>query len=83
VDNPETHLELTMIHEAMLLEYSGPDLAMMEMSHAVKQTLLMAVLINVLFPVGIDRDAYPTFCLDINNRVYCQRRVFGHRSRHF
>ena len=53
VDNPETHLELTMIHEAMLLEYSGPDLAMMEMSHAVKQTLLMAVLINVLFPWGL------------------------------
>jgi formate hydrogenlyase subunit 4 len=53
VDNPETHLELTMIHEAMLLEYSGSDLAMMEMSHAVKQTLLMAVLINVLFPWGL------------------------------
>ena len=53
VDNPETHLELTMIHETMLLEYSGPDLAMMEMSHAVKQTLLMAVLINVLFPWGL------------------------------
>ena len=53
VDNPETHLELAMIHEAMLLEYSGPDLAMMELSHAVKQTLLMAVLINVLFPWGL------------------------------
>ena len=53
VDNPETHLELTMIHETMLLEYSGPDLAMMEMAHAVKQTLLMAVLINVLFPWGL------------------------------
>ena len=53
VDNPETHLELTMIHEAMLLEYSGPDLAMMEISHAVKQTLLMTVLINVLFPWGL------------------------------
>ncbi len=53
VDNPETHLELTMIHEAMLLEYSGKDLAMMELSHAMKQTLLMAVLINILFPWGI------------------------------
>jgi formate hydrogenlyase subunit 4 len=53
VDNPETHLELTMIHETMLLEYSGPDLAMMEMAHAAKQTLLMAVLINVLFPWGL------------------------------
>jgi formate hydrogenlyase subunit 4 len=53
VDNPETHLELTMIHEAMILEYSGSDLAMMEMSHAVKQTLLMGVLINVFMPWGL------------------------------
>ena len=53
VDNPETHLELTMIHEAMLLEYSGPDLALMEISSAVKQTLLMAVLINILIPWGL------------------------------
>lgn len=53
VDNPETHLELTMIHEAMILEYSGSDLALMELSHSVKQTLLMAVLINVLVPFGL------------------------------
>jgi formate hydrogenlyase subunit 4 len=53
VDNPETHLELTMIHEAMILEYSGSDLAMMEMSHAVKQTILMAVFINILIPWGL------------------------------
>jgi len=53
VDNPETHLELTMIHEAMILEYSGPDLALMEMSHAVKQTLLMAIPINILLPWGL------------------------------
>jgi formate hydrogenlyase subunit 4 len=53
VDNPETHLELTMIHEAMILEHSGADLALMELSHAVKQTLLMAVLINILVPWGL------------------------------
>ncbi len=53
VDNPETHLELTMIHEAMLLESSGPNLALMELSHAVKNTLLMALLINVLVPWGL------------------------------
>jgi formate hydrogenlyase subunit 4 len=53
VDNPETHLELTMIHEAMVLEYSGRDLALMELSHAVKQTLLMALIVNILFPWGI------------------------------
>lgn len=53
VDNPETHLELTMIHEAMVLEYTGSDLALMEISHAIKQTLLMAVLINILVPWGL------------------------------
>ncbi len=56
VDNPETHLELTMIHEAMILEASGPNLALMELSHAVKQTLFMALLINILMPWGLARE---------------------------
>jgi len=53
VDNPETHLELTMIHEGMILEQSGPNLALMELSAAVKQTLLMALLLNLVIPYGI------------------------------
>lgn len=53
VDNPETHLELTMIHEGMILEQSGKNLALMEVSHAIKQTLLMGLLINILIPLGI------------------------------
>jgi len=53
VDNPETHLELTMIHEAMLLENTGKNLALMELSHAIKQTLLMALLINLIIPYGL------------------------------
>jgi formate hydrogenlyase subunit 4 len=53
VDNPETHLELTMIHEAMVLEYSGPNLALMETAHAVKQTLLMAIPLSLLAPWGL------------------------------
>ena len=53
VDNPETHLELTMIHEGMLLDTSGRNLALFELSHAVKQTLMMALLINMLIPFGI------------------------------
>ncbi|MDD5110949.1 MAG: NADH-quinone oxidoreductase subunit H [Candidatus Altiarchaeota archaeon] len=55
IDNPETHLELTMIHEAMLLEYSGRDLALMEVAHALKQTLLMGILINILLPFGLSQ----------------------------
>ncbi|MEN6610913.1 MAG: NADH-quinone oxidoreductase subunit H [Methanoregulaceae archaeon] len=53
VDNPETHLELTMIHEGMILEQSGPNLALMELSAAVKQTLLMALLLNLIIPYGL------------------------------
>jgi formate hydrogenlyase subunit 4 len=53
VDNPETHLELTMIHEGMILEQSGKNLALMELSAAIKLTLLMALLINLVVPFGL------------------------------
>ena len=53
VDNPETHLELTMIHEGMILEQSGRNLALMEVSAAIKLTLLMALLINLIIPFGL------------------------------
>jgi formate hydrogenlyase subunit 4 len=53
VDNPATHLELTMIHEAMLLEYSGRYLAFMEWGASIKQLVLMAILVNIFLPVGL------------------------------
>jgi formate hydrogenlyase subunit 4 len=53
VDNPETHLELTMIHEGMILEQSGRNLALMELSAAVKMTVLLALLINLIVPFGL------------------------------
>lgn len=53
VDNPATHLELTMIHEAMILEYSGSYLALIEWSAAMKQLVLMTLLVNVFFPFGL------------------------------
>jgi formate hydrogenlyase subunit 4 len=53
VDNPATHLELTMIHEAMILEYSGPNLALIEWGAAIKQLLLMTLLINSFWPFGL------------------------------
>ena len=56
VDNPATHLELTMIHEAMLLEYSGRYLAFMEWGASIKQLVLMAILVNVFFPLGLAAD---------------------------
>src|SRR6266404_4893662 len=59
VDNPATHLELTMIHEAMLLEYSGRYLALIEWGASIKQLVLMALLANIFFPVGIAADLSP------------------------
>ena len=53
VDNPATHLELTMIHEAMILEYSGPYLGLIEWGASVKQLLLMTLLINAFLPFGL------------------------------
>jgi formate hydrogenlyase subunit 4 len=53
VDNPDTHLELTMIHEAMILEYSGPYLALLELAASIKQLVLMTLLINCFWPFGL------------------------------
>jgi len=53
VDNPATHLELTMIHEAMILEYSGPYLALIEWGAWLKQLVLMTLLVNTFFPFGL------------------------------
>jgi formate hydrogenlyase subunit 4 len=53
VDNPATHLELTMIHEAMILEYSGPYLALIEWSSQVKLVVFLALMSNMFFPIGM------------------------------
>ena len=52
VDNPATHLELTMVHEAMILEYSGPKLALMEWAASNKLLIFIAVFVNVFLPWG-------------------------------
>lgn len=53
VDNPSTHLELTMVHEAMILEYSGRDLALVEWASAMRLTILLGLLANLFAPWGI------------------------------
>ena len=53
VDNPSTHLELTMIHEAMVLEYAGPKLALVEWASGMRLTVLLALLANLFLPWGI------------------------------
>jgi formate hydrogenlyase subunit 4 len=53
VDNPATHLELTMVHEAMVLEYSGRHLAMIELSSQLKLLLYMTLIACVFVPWGL------------------------------
>ena len=53
VDNPSTHLEVTMIHEAMVLEYSGPKLALVEWASGMRLTVLLALVANLFLPWGI------------------------------
>jgi formate hydrogenlyase subunit 4 len=53
VDNPATHLELTMVHEAMVLEYTGPSLALVEWAASMRLTVLLALFANLFLPFGI------------------------------
>jgi formate hydrogenlyase subunit 4 len=53
VDNPSTHLELTMVHEAMVLEYSGRDLAFAEWAAGMRLTILLGLLANLFAPWGV------------------------------
>ena len=53
VDNPSTHLELTMIHEAMVLEYSGADLGLIILGESMRLVFLLGLLVNLLVPWGV------------------------------
>jgi formate hydrogenlyase subunit 4 len=53
VDNPATHLELTMVHEAMVLEYSGRHLAMIELAAALKLLVYLSLIVAIFAPWGI------------------------------
>ncbi len=50
VDNPDTHLELTMIHEGMILEYSGPYLALINWAAMIRQYLFFSIFLNIFVP---------------------------------
>ena len=50
MDDPTTHLELTMIHEVMVLDHSGPDFAMIQYAAALKMWLLGAIIVAIAVP---------------------------------
>jgi formate hydrogenlyase subunit 4 len=53
VDNPSTHLELTMIHEAMVLEYAGADLALVKLGESMRLAVLLGLFADLFVPWGI------------------------------
>jgi len=53
VDNPATHLELTMVHEAMVLEYSGRHLALIELAQSLKLLLYLSLIACLFAPWGM------------------------------
>ena len=53
VDNPATHLELTMVHEAMVLEYSGRHLAVIELASSLRLLLYLSLIACIFFPFGM------------------------------
>jgi len=59
VDNPSTHLELTMVHEAMILETSARDLAQVELGSWLRLTVLLGLVGNLVVPWGVATDATP------------------------
>lgn len=60
VDNPATHLELTMIHEAMILEYSGRHLALIEWASMLKLMIFGVLIANLFVPWGVALELTPT-----------------------
>jgi len=54
VDNPETHLELTMVHEAMILESTGADLALIETASALKFAVFATLFVSLFLPFGVN-----------------------------
>jgi formate hydrogenlyase subunit 4 len=61
IDNPATHLELTMVHEAMVLEYSGRHLAVIELAASLKLLLYISLIACVFAPWGLaPAEASPT-----------------------
>jgi formate hydrogenlyase subunit 4 len=77
VDNPATHLELTMVHEAMVLEYSGRHLALIELAAALKLLLYVSLIGCIFVPWGIASDASGLEAYGIGALAYLGKLLGG------
>lgn len=77
VDNPATHLELTMVHEAMVLEYSGRHLAVIELAAALKLLLYVSLISCIFVPWGLARPGSGTGALFTGAAIYMVKLAVG------
>ena len=77
IDNPATHLELTMVHEAMVLEYSGRHLALIELSGALKLVLYVSLIACLFAPWGIESAAAAVPTLALGAAAYIGKLAVG------
>jgi formate hydrogenlyase subunit 4 len=77
VDNPATHLELTMVHEAMVLEYSGRHLALIDLSTELKLLLYVSLIACLFAPWGIAAQGAPPAALLIGVASYVLKLAAG------
>ena len=77
VDNPATHLELTMVHEAMVLEYSGRHLAMIELAASLKLLLYVSLIACVFAPWSIAAPGSGAAALAIGAAAYVGKLAVG------
>jgi formate hydrogenlyase subunit 4 len=77
VDNPATHLELTMVHEAMVLEYSGRHLALIELSAALKLLLYISLIACLFAPWGLGAPGAGPWDLTVGVAAYAAKLAAG------
>jgi formate hydrogenlyase subunit 4 len=77
IDNPATHLELTMVHEAMVLEYSGRHLALIDLAASLKLILYVSLIACLFAPWGIESDGAATKALAIGIVAYVGKLAVG------
>src|SRR5438270_13878355 len=77
VDNPATHLELTMVHEAMVLEYSGRHLALIDLTASLKLILYVSLIACLFAPWGMAAPGAPAGALAIGAIAYAGKLAVG------
>jgi formate hydrogenlyase subunit 4 len=77
IDNPATHLELTMVHEAMVLEYSGRHLALIELASSLRLVLYLSLIACLFAPWGIAPAAGGRDALLAGAAAYMAKLLFG------